>query len=328
MTPFAGRRVAIASVVGMLFMALIFLLAIGAQVYISNAQGASSAAQAQAQQRVILKGQELFSYGGSPTGLEVTNSGPVTATAVAMLMKFENGTVYDLNGTSSPAFQAAVLPSGDETTVQGLVPGGSCTPDKTSCLAEYLAIVDGRVPGRAVGIVTSLGNTFWYVPSTSPGGEQDPSIMWTPSVESTSANSYTAIPGLSFSGGANTFYQIQVEIGYWQSGPSPNQDMFAVGVSNGTSFMFCGGTDWSIPTGYNVDFPPANTCTSAPGDSLGPTWTSEYYCNTQSTACEFVGTADVHFGPAGGTFRMEFEGANSGTASVFADSVMIATELG
>ena len=322
------RRVAIASVVGLLFMALIFLIAIGAQVYISNAQGAASAAQAQAQQRVILKGQELLSYGGNPYLLEVTNSGPVTATAVAMLLKFENGTVYDLNATSSPPFPPAVLPSGGGITVEGLVPRGTCTPEGTSCLAEYQAIVDARVPGRAVGIVTSLGNTFWYVPSAASGGGRDPSVLRTPSVESTSATNFTLIPGLAFAGGPDTFYQIQVQIGFWESGPSPNSDMFAIGASNGTSFMFCGGTDWSAPTGADLEQPPGNTCTSVAGGSLGPTWTSADFCMNQSLACEFVGTAYVYFGPPGGTFQMEFEGTPSGRANVLADSVIIATELG
>ena len=322
-----SRRVAIASVVGLLFMALIFLIAIGAQVYISSAQGAASAAQAQAQQRVILKGQELLSYGGNPTGLEVTNSGPVTATAVAMLLKFENGTIYDLNTASSPQFQPAVLPSGGGIMVEGLVPRGSCTPSGTSCLAEYQSIVDTMVPGRAVGIVTSLGNTFWYVPSAAWAGERDASALRASSVESTSTTNYTLIPGLALAGGPNTLYQIQVQIGFWESGPSPDSDMFAVGASNGTSFMFCGGTDWSIPTGADVEQPPGNTCTSVAGDSLGPTWTSADYCMNQSLACEFVGTAYVSFGPSGGTFRMEFEGTPSGKANVLADSVMVATEL-
>ena len=198
-----SRRVAIASVVGMLFMALIFLLAIGAQVYITNAQGAASAAQAQAQQRIVLKGQESLSFGGRPSSLEVTNSGPVTATVVAMLLKFENGTIYDLNETSSSQLQAANIPSGGDTMVEGLVPNGPCTPDRTTCLEEFQAIVGSRVPGRAVGVVTSLGNTFWYVPSAGSKG-WDPSVMRTSSVESTSAYSYAPIPGLAFSGGPNT----------------------------------------------------------------------------------------------------------------------------
>jgi hypothetical protein len=321
------RRVAIATVVGMLFMALIFLLAIGAQAYVTNAQEDASAAQSQAEQRVVLKSQELLSFGGYPSTLEVTNSGPVTSTAVAMLLKFENGTVYSLNGTSSPRFQGAVLPSGGRVMVQGLVPGGPCSPDMTTCLAEYQAIVAGRVPGRALGLVTSFGNTFWYVPSASSGGMADPSIMRTTSVESTSATNYTPIPGLALTGGADTFYQVQVQIGYWQSGPSPNSNMFAIGASNGTSFMFCGGTDWSAPTGSDVNQAPGNTCTSVPGSSLGPTWTAADYCNNQDLACEFVGTAYAHFGPAGGTLQMEFEGTPSGEANVFADSVMIVTQF-
>jgi hypothetical protein len=151
--------------------------------------------------------------------------------------------------------------------------------------------------------------------------------MRTSSVESTSATSYTLIPGLEFAGGPDTFYQFQVQIGYWQSGPSPNSDMFAVGVSNGTTFMFCGGADWSVPTGSDGDQPPGNSCTSGPGDSLGPTWTAADYCNNQSLSCEFVGTANVYFGPSGGSFQMEFEGTPSGEANVFANSVVIATEL-
>jgi len=103
--------------------------------------------------------------------------------------------------------------------------------------------------------------------------------------------------------------------------------MFAVGVSNGTTFMFCGGADWSSSIGITSEQPPGNTCTSVPGDSLGPTWTSADSCNNQELACEFVGTANVFFGQSGGTFLMEFEGTPSGEANVLADSVMIVTEL-
>ena len=256
----------------------------------------------------------------------MTNTGAATATAVAMLLKFENGTVFDLNGTSSPRFQAAVLPAGDEAGVQSMVPAGACSPDGTSCLDAYLTIVDGRTPGRAVGLVTSLGNTFWYVPSAAPGGAQDPTLMRTVSTESTSATNYTLIPGLSFGGAAGAFYQVEVRVGFWQSGPSPNADMFSIGVTNGTTFMFCGGTDWSVPTGSTGVQPPGIACTSLPGQSLGPTWTAADYCLNRDLSCEFVGTAYVYFGPAGGTFSLEFRGTPSGDANVLADSTLTATE--
>jgi hypothetical protein len=103
--------------------------------------------------------------------------------------------------------------------------------------------------------------------------------------------------------------------------------MFAIDVTNGTTFMFCGGADWSVPTGTDSDQPPGNTCTSMPGDSLGPTWTAGDYCYSQSLSCEFVGTANVYFGPSGGTFQVEFEGTGSGDANVLADSAIIVTEL-
>lgn len=321
------KRVAIATVVGMLFMALVFLIAIGAQAYITNAQGVAQEAQTQALQRSALRAEESLSFGGVPANLRMTNTGAVTITAVAMLMKFENGSLIGLDGTSLPAFRAAVLPSSESVEVKSLVPDGACAPGGPSCAAVYLAIVDGRAPGRAVGVVTSLGNTFWYVPAAASGGIQDPTAYSTPAVESTSSLNYTGIPGLSFSGGSGAFYEVQVHVGYWQSGPSPNSDMFAVGTSNGTTFMFCGGMDWSAPSGSTTDLSPGNACTSTPGGSLGATWSQENPCFTRQLACEFVGTAYVYFGPSGGTFRLEFEGLPSGQANVFADSVMSVTQL-
>ncbi|HME18173.1 MAG TPA: hypothetical protein VKF15_00355, partial [Nitrososphaerales archaeon] len=82
-----------------------------------------------------------------------------------MYIRDPNGSVY-----SGSTFSPAYLPVGSEESVKSLVPAGVCLPTGTSsCLSRYAEATKGSAPGYAVGLTTSLGNTFWY-----PGAEDAP----------------------------------------------------------------------------------------------------------------------------------------------------------
>jgi hypothetical protein len=154
------RRRGIASIVGAIIFLLILMMAIGAQAYISGLQAQSSAIGAQAQQnegRHLLESLSYVVVGSGPT---VTNSGGSEVKLVAMLLKFSNGTVYDLNPGSVPPFAVTYLPASLNIPIQPMVPNGNC--GSSSCLRKYQSIVGNITSGNALGLVTGMGNTFWY----------------------------------------------------------------------------------------------------------------------------------------------------------------------
>jgi hypothetical protein len=153
-------RRGVASVVGTVFFILIFMLALGSLAYASGLQAQSSAVRDSAVQVASQRGAEDLVYVRQGSALYVTNEGPSTSDLNHIILKFPNGTVY------APAVKAA-LPTGGALSVQSLVPLGTCLPGTATCLSKYSQIVSGNPPGSEVGMVTSLGNVFWYAYQSS-----------------------------------------------------------------------------------------------------------------------------------------------------------------
>jgi len=143
---------------------VVLMLAMGAQVYMSGLQARANGADNQAQQVEYRRGAESLTYAFSGSGLVALNGGPSTAEVVDMYIRDPNGSVY-----SGSAFLPAYIPPGSAAPVQALVPNGVCLPTGTStCVARYLDATRGSGSGYAVGLVTSLGNTFWYPSDREP----------------------------------------------------------------------------------------------------------------------------------------------------------------
>lgn len=207
-------RLGVASVIGMLFMALVFMVGIGAQVYVSGLQAQSEQAAVHAQERLAQHSDELLEYSTPVSGLTTTNSGPSQVQLVGMIVKLGNGTQYLLDSSSTPAFPQASLPSGSSVGVAGLVPSGTCSPGSETCANRFASVVDGQNSGGSVGLITSLGNVFWYVPAASevqwasitgypascPGGESVSQLAAVPVCSSPSAVSSWDTTGHSTSG--------------------------------------------------------------------------------------------------------------------------------
>ncbi len=141
-----------ASVIGTILFVIVLVAALGAQEYMSSLQEQSSQGSQQAQQLLNQKGAEILVYSTPAAGLTVTNKGGVSSNVVKVVLKFGNGTVYTFP-------EATLLPSGASVLARSLIPGGSC--GGATCVQKYDSILSGAAPGSLVGLVTSLGNTFW-----------------------------------------------------------------------------------------------------------------------------------------------------------------------
>ena len=151
----------VASVLGTLFFVVVFMIALGSLAYASSLQSQSSQAEQQALQIDAQRASEDVLFTNGPSGLAMTDTGPSSVVTNHVVLKYPNGTFYLLQGQ-------AVVAAGARESVQALVPSGVCSPGTATCLSKYEQIVEGNPPGSLVGVVTSLGNTFWY---QSPGGE-------------------------------------------------------------------------------------------------------------------------------------------------------------
>lgn len=161
------RRRGIASIIGTIFFVIVLMVALGALAYMSSVQAQSNQVGQQAQLVVDRKGQETLQYAVGSSGLTLSNVGAATSKVVAMLLSYPNGTVYNLNSGSTPSFTAITLPVNANALVTPMVPSGTCTPGTASCVSRYNAIMANHGVGN-IGLVTSLGNTYWSNPvSTS-----------------------------------------------------------------------------------------------------------------------------------------------------------------
>ncbi len=131
------------------------MMALGSLAYVSGLQAQAAQAEQQAQQVASRRVAESITFGSGPSGLTALDNAPTTIVVNHVILKFPNGTVYSLSAS-------AAISTGGKAAVQGLIPSGVCSPGTATCLSKYKQIVSGNPPGSTVGLVTSMGNTFWY----------------------------------------------------------------------------------------------------------------------------------------------------------------------
>src|SRR5215467_3754056 len=301
------------------------VLAIGSQIYLMNLQGQSSQGYQQAISTQVRRASEILDFTLPAAGLTVVNGGPTTTRIIGMYIKYPNGSVY-----SGSTFSGRDVASSSAVAVQGLVPSGVCLPTGTStCSSRYGTVVGSATPGYAIGLLTSLGNTFWYAPASSANNPIAPNYFHTTGSQTTTSASFVSVNGLSFTGTPNSFYTVEFFVGYLHSNAANPALAFAISVPSGASFLFCGGFLWSDASSSSTDSVQGNLCNSSPGTSLGPiqpqAGQAGSLCTTTSNGCEFVGTAFVSFGATSGQFQVQFRGSSSDTATVVANSAIIVT---
>ena len=162
-------RRGVASIVGTVFFVIIFMLALGSLAYAGGLQEQTNAAQQQGVLVAAQRGSENLALGAAGSGLVDTDERPSTVTVNHLILRFPNGTVYALSAS-------AALPSGGQAQVSGFVPGGVCSPGTATCLSKYDEILSGNPAGSSVGLVTSLGNVFWYAYQSDQSGGQGAAV--------------------------------------------------------------------------------------------------------------------------------------------------------
>ncbi|MBI3858814.1 MAG: hypothetical protein HY296_01025 [Thaumarchaeota archaeon] len=312
MNPFAGRR-GVASVIGTLFFVFVFMIAIGAQAYMSGLQSQSSQAAEAAQNVVDRKVAEALRFDGGGTSVTAVNTGGSLERFRYVVLRFNNGSAYALQ-------TSAAVPPGSSEPVAQMVPSGTC--GKMQCSQKYNLIATGAAAG-AVGVVTSFGNTYWYSPTdpTVSGGVG--AYYWTLSRQSTSSTSFVPLTGLAFTGTANSFYRVYVRLGYYQSAINDPGLSFAASGPAGASVFACGGMEYpDVAPQCTSSFNAQVGMTVFGGDSV----IGADYCVGATYPCVYGATIDVVFGSSGGTFQLEFKTAGATTGSVIAGSSITVAE--
>jgi hypothetical protein len=298
---------AIASVVGTIFFVLVLMMAMGAQVYLSGLQVQSDHAAQQDLSLEALRSSERITFSTPVGGLTASGSGPESTKIVMMVLKFSNGTVFDIPETT-------VLPSGSSTVLQPLATGGSC--GSTSCAKRYSSIVSGASQG-SVGLLTSLGNTFWFVPAQQSNTQAQ--YYWTSSLQSTTSTAFVPITGLFFLGSPGTHYQVAVAIGYYQSASVSPGISIGVSAPTGATILACGGMN------YPLSIQACTTTTNVPvGTTVYPgnTLIAVNYCTSSSAPCSYLASIFVAMGSTGGTVQLEYKVTSSTTGTIVANSML------
>ncbi len=276
---------------------------LGAQAYMSSLELQSNQVSRQEQQLTDLHRNELLAYSSSPSGPTVTNTGGVSAHVVSVILRYPNGTVYGL----AQSFQ---LPSGMTSALAGVVPSGTC--GGSTCIAKYNRIASGAAPtGSSVGLVTSLGNTFWYTPSAA-------AAPWGTVVRVTADQTNgggTKSATLTFTPAANTNYVFNAYIYATNAGGSGLDFQVKSLLSGETLVAFCADL-FTTPTSGSQ-----SNCIAATGVNVFST----YNIGTPTLVMVY-GTLSV--GANAGAMEIDFQNsAGAGTTTIKAGSFMVVTPV-
>ncbi len=158
--PCSHKRRAVSSIIGMMIFMMIFIAALAVIVTEAGYQSQTSQVQQQAQLLINQKGKEaLLFVAGTGGVLEAVNAGQVTVTIVQVVLLFANGTVYDL----TPVAADSVMASQAIVKIPSLIPSQVC--GLYACSDRYSGILSSTNINDGIGLVTSLGNTFWVRPA-------------------------------------------------------------------------------------------------------------------------------------------------------------------
>jgi hypothetical protein len=145
---------------------VVLMMAVGAQAYLESLQAQSNHDSQQAGQAFNLHNDELLVFSNPTQGLTLVNSGLESASIVGMYFRYPNGSIY-----AGSSFSSVYLPASASALVQAIVPSGSCRDQGGSgtaaCASRFSTITGTTTSGYSIGVVTSLGNTFWYTPAIS-----------------------------------------------------------------------------------------------------------------------------------------------------------------
>jgi hypothetical protein len=302
------RKKGVASVVGTIFFVLVFMLAMGSLVYASGLQAQVAQADLAVEQVSNMRGAEALSLTGNSSGLDAMNTGPGSVSINHLILRFPNGTVY-------PLAAGAVVPPGGKLLLTGLVPSGLCSPGTATCISKFDQILAGNPSGSMVGVVTSLGNSFWYAYSSgsSVGGTL---VAVASSAVTTSGTKNYGSTGLSVSLSSGKTYVFFV---YASVSPSMGTEQYNFEVHSlpaGATLLTACST-----YGYPTDVGSFVKCVSTAGKPVANGFTF----GTSPPIYESPGIfGTVQMGSTGGSLQIDIAcTANCGSVTLGAGSFMV-----
>jgi hypothetical protein len=303
----------VASVLGTIFFVLIFMLAMGTLVYASSLQFQVSQADLGAEKVSNLRGAESLALIENGSSLDAINGGPNSVSINHVVLRFPNGTVYPLATT-------AVAPTGGTLAVGGLIPAGVCSPGTATCVSKFDQILIGNPSGSAVGVVTSLGNSFWYVHSESAQGGSALTAVVSSSVTTSGTKNYGST-GLRVSLAANTVYVFYVFASVSPSVGTEQYNFEVHALPSGASLLTVCST-----YGYPTDAGSYVKCVSSAGKPIG----NGFIFGAAPPAYESPGIfGTVELGSTAGTFQIDIAcTANCGSVTLNAGSFMVVQPAG
>jgi hypothetical protein len=164
----------VASVVGTMIFLVVFMLALGSLTYAAGLQEQTSQSIQQEEANAAARGLESLAFGVGQDGLSASDAGSGTLVLSYLVLRFPNGTIYALSVDAS-------VPMEGNVSVAQLVPHGICSPGTATCASKYDQILAGNPRGSSIGLVTSMGNTYWY----SSSGD---AAVWSEAVFTSSGN--------------------------------------------------------------------------------------------------------------------------------------------
>ena len=303
--------------IGTVFFMVVFLLAIGSLAYASGLQAQASEAELQALSTASRHGAEALSFATSPSGVAALNGGPSTVAVEFVVLRFPNGTVYPIRAT-------AEIPSGGGAPLRGLVPGTVCSPGAATCLSKYDQVVAGDPPGSSVGVVTSLGNAFWYTYTPPQPQPRAPLSAWVRADVTTSGRGVYGSTTLAVALAPDTTYAFAAYTAIEPSFGTEHYDFEIHPLPAGAALVIAC-TPMSYPEGGGNQ--PTNCVTSA-GTPVSAV--NNLGFGVSPPVFQTPGLfGTVRMGGTGGTLQIDFAcTANCGAVTIEAGSYMTVFPLG
>lgn len=204
--------------------------------------------------------------------------------------------------------------------MKGIVPGGVCTPGSATCLSKYNLIVSGNPSGSSVGVVSSLGKSYWYAYSAPPPPPASYLSAWLGASVTTSGKNLYSSSGLALTLSANTAYAFYAFTSIEPFFGTESYDFEIHALPPGASLVIA-----CSPMAYPLGGGSQPTgCVTTPGTPIAQSGALVF-----GTAPPVYGTPGVfglvRVGGAGGTLQIDFAClSNCGGVSMVAGSYILA----
>lgn len=279
------RRRGVATVVGALIFVWVMLAGIAAYTFVGAAKQSSLNAINQAGNINIAKASEVLQFATSNGTLSVSNTGGQPSQIMSAIILLSNG-------TSDVVQVQTTLPPGQSLPLYSAVGAQqNCGASQNLTCSDLYQFVMASTPstdpsfGNKIGILTSLGNTFWI----SPAKEllvANPATTATVTFDAYNAQQFSTNPVLEVDDVNYTYSQLPVTF-VWligsnhiytfntNTGPGTSSNPYTTGLSTALSQNFMVTTSGAIRAYYSYQY--LLTVIGGNGLSFSPPSVNGYY---------------------------------------------------